>query len=127
MKVMKLTIQINRPIAEVFAFAIDPQNTPKWIESIVVEETNEWPVTVGSIYRNQNKMGEWSEFVVTVFEENKTFVHTKKDDTFQVRYTFTSIDPNQTELVYELVDYGELEESYIQKLLDNFKRVMEQQ
>ena len=54
MKEMKLTVQINRPIAEVFAFAVDPQNTPKWVESIVVEKTNEWPVIVGSIYRSQN-------------------------------------------------------------------------
>ncbi len=122
---MKITVQINRPIAEVFAFAVDPQNTPKWIESIVVEETSEWPVTVGSIYRSQNKVGEWSEFAMTAFEKDRLFVLTKKDDTFQVRYTFIPINPDQTELVYELVDYGELEESYIQKLLDSLKRILE--
>jgi uncharacterized protein YndB with AHSA1/START domain len=125
MKEMKLKIQINRPVTEVFTFCINPDNTPNWVESIVVEETNEWPVRLGTIYKNQRKNGESNEMVVTAFDENKIFFLKQNSNNLEVKYTFTQITPDQTELIYELVYEGDLEESVIQKLLDNLKRVME--
>lgn len=122
---IKYTIQIKRPIADVFAFTINPKNTPKWVNSIVLEETNEWPVRVGTIYRSKSKTEVWSELTLTAFEENKMFTLTKKDSDYNVTYTLTPINSNLTELEYIWVDNGELTESFIKTLVDNLKRVME--
>ncbi len=72
MKENTLNITIIRPVSEVFAFTINPNKTPLWISSIVKEEA-EQPVGTGTKFRNINRQGEWSEYVVSAFELNKLF------------------------------------------------------
>jgi len=82
-----LTIQINKPASEVFAFYIDPKNTPRWLDSIVKEVTNEWPIKVGTVYRNQNKAGTWNEYIITALKKKELYELISRDGNYHVRYT----------------------------------------
>lgn len=127
MKDKKLTVVINKPLQEVFDFTLDPVNTSKWVGSIVQEMRNETPTKLGTVYKNQNSKGEWSEYEITEFEPNKVFVMSQKNGSYHVKYTFTPITENQTELeYYEYVDNGEIDEPFTQEVLDKLKDVMEQ-
>lgn len=122
-----LTIHIEKPAEEIFAFTINPKNTPLWVETIVTEETNEWPVKIGSIYRNKNKNGEWAEYEVIKYQHNKMFVFRKNDKNYHVWYSFKPVEKNTTKLIYyEWVDSGELTQPFAYEALEKLKRLLEQ-
>lgn len=126
MKENKLIIQINKPVAEVFAFTINPKNTPKWIEGSASEETSEWPVGVGTVYKNQSKSGEVYTFTMTEFTENDHFLMVGSDNNYHCRYTYRDLGNNSSELeYYEWMDSGDLEAPFTQDIFEKLKSVME--
>lgn len=127
MKSKRLAIKINKPRNEVFDFVTDPANTPKWVDFIVEEKTDEWPPKLGTIYKNQDRAGEWRELQMTEFEQNKMFVMSNQASGYHVRYTLKSLDNRTTELCYEeFVDKGELEGPFTIEILEKLKSIIEQ-
>ena len=127
MKDLKLSITIDQPAKDIFAFALNPKNTPKWIDFISEEETNEWPPRLGTIYRNRgDNEAVWSEFAVTEYEQDRLFTLSKTDGSYHVRYTLSPITPTATELTYyEWTDSGELEIPFTMEPLQKLKAIIE--
>jgi hypothetical protein len=126
MRENKLSIEVRKPVNEVFEFSINPINTPRWIKNIEVEVTSEWPIRLGTIYRNRNKNGKWTEYIVSALEWNKVFELRAKDNNYHVRYTYTKLGDGATGMEYfEWVDHGRLEEPFSSKVLEKLKDVVE--
>lgn len=125
MKDNRLNIRINRPAKEILSVILNPSNTPLWIDSLVKEETNEWPVKVGTIYRNQNYNGHWNEYILTELTDNGfTMVH--KDGNYHVKYTLTPVNNGSTDFeYYEWVNNGELKEPFSKEILQKLKEIIE--
>ena len=121
-----MTIRISKPVSEVFSFVLNPKNTPLWLDSIVVEKTNEWPVRIGTIYRNKNKKGKWSEYRITGFKKDNFFEFSSTDSSYHVKYTFRPINQTSHELeYYEWMDEGELKEPFTLEILKKLKSAIE--
>ncbi len=126
MRSNRLTIKINKPVSEVFKFTITPPNSTLWINSIVHEETNEWPVKVGTVYKLQNNKGEYSEVTVTAIKENEFIEWMTKDQKYHCRYIFRPIGKDVSELEYrEWVDKGNLAAPFTLATLEKLKKVLE--
>ena len=126
MKDLRLAVKINRPIEEVFEFTTNPKNTPRWIDSIVKEEADENPPTHGTAYRNWDKKGQMNLYAVTRYEPPRVFQLDAIHQDYKVRYTYTPISENETELeYYEWSESGKLHAPFMQEILDKLKKVME--
>jgi uncharacterized protein YndB with AHSA1/START domain len=120
----KLTIEIEKPVSEVFKYTINPENTPKWIPSMKKEEA-ETPVGLGKKYRNTSDGVSWDEFTVTKYEEDKLFE--LQNDIYGVRYTYRVVSQNLTELEYfEWMKKDDLTNPLPMELLARLKGCIEQ-
>jgi uncharacterized protein YndB with AHSA1/START domain len=127
MKDLKLAIEIDKPAKDIFEFTLNPKNTPKWVDFITVEETNEWPAKLGTTYRNKgDDSTDWSELELTEYELNKSFTLSKRDGSYNVRYIFTPLAADKTELVYhEWTDLEELSVPFTMEPLEKLKQILE--
>ena len=126
MRSNRLNVQILKPVTEVFAYTTNPQNTPKWISTIMEEQTNEWPPKIGSIYRNKDAAGGWSQYEVANIVPNQIFELMSTDGTFHCRYTYKPLADYKCEMEYfEWHDTDELSEPFKQEYLNKLKRLVE--
>ena len=126
MKENEISIEINRPVAEVFEFTINPRNIHLWIEDIVESKTNESPVQLGTEYRDIDKDGDWTEYKVVQFKQNKMFELKQKSGLYHLLYKYEAISDSKTKLTFlEWVDDGDLENPFTLLVLKKLKKSIE--
>lgn len=126
MRENKLEIKINKPAIKVFNFTTTPPNSAKWIPGVIQEETSEWPIKTGTIYKLTDKNKKVSEVIVTGLKVGEFIEWRSKDDNYHCRYNYQSIDENSSVLEYrEWVDNGEIEYPFMQEVLEKLKTVIE--
>ena len=123
MKENKLTIKINKPLAEVFAFCITPPKVTLWASGFINETTNEWPVKIGTVYTEYKDDNTSFKIIVTDYKENEYIEWKTEDGNYHVRYTFTQLNPNMTQLTY--VETGDWIEPFTQEILEKLKSAIE--
>jgi len=103
-----------------------PSQHAIWVSSIVKEETSKQPTKLGTIYRNVNKAGQWSEYKIVAFDQDKMFEMKLNDNNYHVRYILKLVDNKSCELEYfEWVETGNLAEPFTQKILEKLKTIIE--
>ncbi|MCU0680047.1 MAG: hypothetical protein MUF50_01950 [Planctomycetes bacterium] len=121
-----ISIEIDRPTATVFAFTIDPNNTPKWIQSIKEEKINSLPVLIGAIYENTKDGINWTRYKCVEFKENELFTLECQPGTYFVRYKYEQITENKMKLTYTEWDTsGNLVEPFDISVLQKLKQEIE--
>src|SRR5438876_7403155 len=123
MKVNKLTIQIHKPVSEVFAFCITPPKAKLWVPGIINETTNEWPAKVGTVYTEYKNDNTSFNLIVTDYKENDYIEWKTEDGNYHVRYTLIQIDQNTTRLTY--VETGDVGKPFTQEVLEKLKQIIE--
>lgn len=127
MKDNKLSVRINKPVHEVYLFTIPPPNSTRWIDGVISEETNEWPVRKGTVYTLQTKEGDFSEITIIDLKSDEFVEWISKDRNYNCRYSFKPISETMTELeYYEWVNTGKLVAPFTLKTLQTLKSVLEQ-
>src|SRR5213080_3642786 len=98
-----VTVQIDRPVDEVFAFVTDPANFPRWAGALVKESrrTSPGPIGVGTTFTQANMlMGRRfiSEMRVVTYEPPHRFEYetTSGPIRFAGHYTFAPVGDSST-------------------------------
>jgi uncharacterized protein YndB with AHSA1/START domain len=103
----EVTIHINRPVEQVFAFLADTKNLRAWQSNLVEnEQLTEGPLRVGTRFREVRRLGRRPSEIraeITVFEPNKRFdTKTVTEPQVTVSYSFEA-EGGGTRLSYKFV------------------------
>lgn len=90
------SIDVNRPVEDVFAFVTDPRQGSKWHRSNEITPISGGPIKLGSKYRVTGKFLLWkfdNETVVSEYEENRIVAYqsTSGPYPFVLRYVFEPV------------------------------------
>lgn len=122
------TVTINKPAHEAFLASLNPKNTPFWIDGLVEEQASQFPPKLGTTYRNRGQTGDWTEYTITAFEQDKTFTLSRKDGSYHVKYDFKTLPSGHTEFTYtEWEDSGKLENPLPESAINKLKELIESQ
>ncbi len=126
MKNNKLVIRINKAVDDIFAFVTTSPNSTRWINSITREETNEWPVQIGTIYKLWDEKGNISEMKIADIKSNEMVEWISEDRNYHCRYILKNIDKNISEFeYYEWVDRGIINNPFTPETLEKLKKELE--
>ena len=125
MKENRISIIINRPVQEVFAFTIDPNNISKWIDGIKEEQTSECPIKIGTIYKNTGDGRNWQTYQVIELKKDKLFTLKQQNSSYCVRYTYKSLGKKATELTYFEWDEDGLADPFFIEVLEKLKLIFD--
>jgi hypothetical protein len=128
MKENRIKVIINKPIDEVFAYTINPLNTPKWISFVAEETISEYPIAIWTVYKNRSHNSDSRDnYTVINLKPNHIFHLFDAKNWYNVRYTYSMINNGETELEYfEWMDSGEhLSNPFDMIHLMKLKEVME--
>lgn len=121
-----LSVEINKPVAEIFNFCLNPESTSLWVDSIVYEEIDTPAPQLGTHYKNKSKDGTWNEYEVVDFVPNKLFTFKQVNGPYSVRYDFDELSDDSSRLIYtEWVTEGELENPFDMIPLQKLKTIIE--
>ncbi len=122
-----LSIEIHKPVSEVFKFTTNPKNTPEWIYWMKEEKVNSYPVNLGTEYSNTKDGISWTTYTCTIFEENKKFELQEKNSSYKVVYIYEEISNTETKITYHewMTDGSHLSEPFNIASLEKLKKVLE--
>ena len=127
MKENKLTIWINKPVKEVFAYSLESDNVPKWITSIKEEIALERPVKLGTKLKNRGvNSNSWNEYEIIDFQPPKTFTLKRLNGDYYVRYTCTQKKEGTEFEYFEWAD-KQLDGVMEMEALEKLKKQIEEQ
>jgi uncharacterized protein YndB with AHSA1/START domain len=93
----EVTIHLNRPVEQVFAFLADTGKVATWQSNLIkMEQLTEGPLRAGSRFREVRRLGRWQSEIqaeITAFEPNKRFeTKTTTKPQVTVSYSFEAED-----------------------------------
>jgi uncharacterized protein YndB with AHSA1/START domain len=114
MATLDMSIVINRPVEEVFAFLSNPENNPKWVSgSNEVHLTSARPIGVGTTFRSVfTVLGRRmeSEIEFTEYEPNRSYAQKTTSGPIPVesRVTFERVDGGTQVINHQVAEPGGL-------------------
>lgn len=127
MREVRLNIHINKPVKEVWDYALDSNNISNWFTSIKEEIPDSVPAKLGTKLRNRGEdLNSWGTYEVTEFEKYKIFTLSSLDNDYHVKYTFDETNGECDLEYYEWCDNSEISDPATMEPLELLKNILEQ-